>query len=111
MKFKLDGREYEHDGTLTVEEAMLLQDKTGLGMNEVDAAINRGNPYAIAAWMMILKKRAGEVITWQNMMKLDIRTFEIVRDEEPAEQEGAQELAPDPTQPAGTTPESDTTAT
>lgn len=112
MKFKIEGREYDYDETLTVEEAMLLQDKTGLGMNECDAAITKGNPYAIAAWMMILMKRTGLVVRWQDMLKLDIRTFQIVRDDEAADSEGdVTSEAPDPTQPGGTTPESDTSST
>lgn len=119
MRFKIEDREYEYDATLTVEEAMFLQDKTGLGMNECDAAITKGNPYAIAAWMMILMKRAGVVVRWQDMLKLDIRTFRIIRDdpddpdEDNAESDGNQqgEGEPDPTQPDGTTPESATSST
>lgn len=114
MKFKIEGREYEFDGTLKVKEAMVLQDRAGCGLNEADAALHRGNPYAIAAWMFILKQRAKEVVRWEDMLELDARTFVIVPDEPTGEKPDGdtdQRVPPDPTQLDGTTPEDATTNT
>jgi len=113
VRFGLGGREYEYDSTLTVGEAMVMQDKAGIGVNEIDEALRKGNPYAIAAWMFILMRRAGTVISWQDMQELDIRTYAVIPDplaepsEEDADNTGA---APDPTR-AGMSQSTDTAAT
>jgi hypothetical protein len=108
MRFSIEGREYEFDSTLTVEEAMNLEDKSGgLGMNEIDQALFKGKARAVAAWMFILKRRAGEAVRWQDMLKLDILTFRIIPDEitaapdEGESPDAPSEAAPDPTQPTG----------
>jgi hypothetical protein len=113
VKYVLGDREYEFDGEIKVEEAMALYDKTNCGLNEMDAALNRGNPYAIAAWMFMLKRRAGDAVRWQDMLKLDVRTFNVIVPEAADKEEGEGDAVqlPDPTQPDGTTPESATTGT
>lgn len=115
MKFGFEDREYDFDATLTVEEAMILQDRSGLGVNEVDEALTKGNPYAIAAWMFILKRRAGEAIRWQDMLKLDIRTYRVIPDEAPApgavdSAASGGETKPDPTPTNGKTRKRATTS-
>lgn len=112
MKFKLEDRIYDFDGTLTVKEAIFLQEKTGLGVNEIDLALAKGNPLAIASWMYTLKRRAGEAVRWQDMLDVNIRTYEVIPDELPDEEaEPATDERPDPTQSTGTTPEDATSAT
>jgi hypothetical protein len=113
LKFAFGDREYAYDATLTVEEAMLLQDKAGLGVNEVDAALAKGNPYAIAAFMLVLMRRAGVVLRWQDVLTMDIRTFQIIPDDANVDTEA--EAAPggpaqDPTG-TGPTPDAATAAT
>ena len=97
---------------------MIVQDKASLGMNEFDQAMLKGNPYAIAALLFILKKRAGEAVRWQDMMKLDIRTFRAVFDEDAEnsaesddDTKGRDEVRPDPTSPNGKTRKRATTST
>jgi len=111
LKFKIEDEEYAFDGKLTVKEAMILQDKAGCGVNEADVELRRGNPYAIAAWMWILMRRAGKVIRWEDMLNLDIRTYDVVPDETEEPTTEATGTPPDPTQTGGTTPETGTSAT
>lgn len=110
QKFWIEDREYEFDGDYTVEESMLFYDKCGVGMTELNAAFQRGNPYAAATLMYILKKRAGEAVRWQDMLKYKNSDFGLVEDDVPEREEPAGE-APDPTQLTGTTPEPDTDTT
>lgn len=106
MKFGIDGREYEYDGKLTVKDGMFLFEKAKIGMTKLnDAIIIEGNPIAIAAWMFILKRRAGEAVRWDDMLELDLHTFKVIPDvAEPDKDEdkgGAE--ASDPTSPNGKT--------
>lgn len=112
MKFGFEDREYEFDGNLTVEEAIFLQEKTGLGINEVDQALFKGNPLAIAAWIYTLKRRAGEAVKWTDMLKMNVRSWKVIPDEPSDEERQLSDApSPDPTQATGPTPEGATTAT
>jgi hypothetical protein len=116
MKFSIEDREYEFEAKITVEEAMIIQDKAGLGLTEFDPALGRGNPYAIAALMLILKKRAGEAVRWQDLLKLDAMTFRMIPDEIPDlpdadDAPATRAAAPDPTSPPGKTRKRATSST
>jgi hypothetical protein len=114
MKFGFEDREYAFDSTLTVEEGIILKEKAGLGVNEVDHALQKGYADAVAAWVFILKRRAGEAIRWQDLLKRDILTFRIIPDEV-ADAQGDTEVpsaaAPDPTSLAGKTRKRATSST
>jgi hypothetical protein len=115
-RFKIEDREYEFDGEFTAAEAMQFFDRAHIGMAQVDAELERWNPYAIVTFMHILKTRAGEKVRWEDLMSLPVRVFTPVIEDtssvdgEPNPAEGQRE-AQDPTRDAGTTPESDTTST
>lgn len=114
-RFTIEDREYVWDGAFTTEEALLFFDKANLGMAQVDAELERWNPYAIVTFMYILKKRAGESVLWHDLLHLPVRAFAPVP-EEPAAEPGAEGSegsgeATDPTEGSGTTPGSDTTNT
>lgn len=116
MRFALGGKEYEFDETLSVKEAILLFEKTGLGVNEFDVALRKGNPLAIAAWILMLMQRSRVVARWEDVLELDIRTWKVIVDpvevgeSDAAEEADAAKVAPDPTR-AGTTPGAGTSAT
>lgn len=113
-RFEIEGRTYDYDGKISVEDAMFIHEKSGLGM----AKFNREllvelNPSAVAAWIFLLKRRAGEAVRWQDILKLDLRTFTVHFEDEPEEDaEDGENVpeAPDPTT-AGTTPPDGTTST
>jgi hypothetical protein len=115
MRFTIEGREYDFDRKMEVEEAMVFQDKAGLGMNEIDEALNRGNPYVTVTLIYLAKKRAGEAVRWQDLMKLDLNTFKVLPPQpDPGDEgdvPGVPEQRADPTLPDGTTQSGDTTAT
>lgn len=134
MKFSIEDKEYEFDPRLSVKEAIYIKDKTGLGTS----AFLRGlfsddiDPYAVAAMMYTLKRRAGEAVQWSDMMELNIFSFTLVdeegdnpegeesegeadasnADEKPAAKSKAKRGADaDPTQENGTSPSSEGSST
>jgi len=119
-KFAIEGKEYEYDGKISVKDSMFIFEKSKVGIAEFQYAIfGQGNPFAIAAWVYLLKRRAGEAVQWEDILELDLRTFEFIEDpEDPAkdsEGDSAEEETPDPTTPpsrtAGKTRKSGTGAT
>lgn len=116
MRFTIESREYDWEPKMTVEEAMVFQDKANLGIGEIDDALNRGLAYAVTTLIYLGKKRAGEAVRWQDLMGLDLLTFARMPDKPESEPEGhgegnVPERRADPTLPDGTTPAGDTTAT
>lgn len=119
MRFKIEGREYEWDNTrLTVEEAMEFQDHAHIGVNELNPALIRGNPYATVTLVYLAKKRAGEAVRWQDLKGLDLATYEVLAEEsaEDGDESGESESEgepqrPDPTSKGGKTRKAGTTAT
>jgi hypothetical protein len=113
VKFGIEGRVYEYDGTITVEDAMFIFDKSHVGIVKFNTALLlEGNPHVIAAWFFILKRRAGEAVRWDDMLKLDVRTFTVTHDE-PAEGETPEAApeTPDPTSRSGRTRKAGTSRT
>ena len=113
MKFRIKDREYEWDGNMTLEEAMLLFDKAGIGIAEIAREQMRGNPYVQATMIYFMKKRAGEAVRWQDMASFSLTDVEVVpEDDDEATEDGAPAgEPPDPTKADGETPESDITNT
>lgn len=115
--FTIEGKTYEWDnGVLTVEEAMLLKDKTGMGLVQWNHGLAMRDGYAEAALIFFAKKRAGEAIRWQDLSGLNLATFAIHDDEPVAEgeKEGegeAKKVRPNPTSRGGKTPRRGTSAT
>jgi hypothetical protein len=112
-RFEIEGRVYEYDGKITVEDAIFIHEKSGLGMAKFNKELMiELNPLAIAAWMYLLKRRAGEAVRWQDIMKLDLRTFNVVFDE-PNESEEEAEGTTDQADPttSGETQKSATSST
>ncbi|MGH3439668.1 MAG: hypothetical protein ACRDRN_24840 [Sciscionella sp.] len=104
MKFTFEGDHYDFDlgGKLTVAEAMLIHDKAHIGMSEWLGELSKGNPYAVASLIYIVKRRAGEALRFDDLLSMDLMSFEVIRDEQ-AEPEAAVASAPDPTSRSGKT--------
>lgn len=123
MRFTIEGKEYPFDRKITVEEAMVIQDKAKLGLNEFDPALLRGNPYALCALIYLGKRRAGEAVRFQDLLGLDLLTLTLHYDEpeqdDAGEPEGeqaeskaeAKRATPDPTSRGGKTRKGGTSAT
>ena len=108
-KFEIEGRVYEYDGKISVEDAMFIHEKSGLGMARFNQELLAElNPAAVAAWMYILKRRAGEAVRWPDILKLDMRTFNVHYYEEPDKTEEPDAAKPDPTTPGSTPPDGTT---
>lgn len=84
MKFKHDGRMYEFDeNVLTVGEAKVLYKLTGLGMVELGDAMEKGNPFAFAGIIYLAKKRAGEVLRFEDLDDVNFSDIEFEEEELP----------------------------
>lgn len=114
MRISFEGREYDWDPTMmTVEEAIFLEDKANLGLNEFNSALTLGKGRALAALVYLAKTRAGEAVRWQDMMRMNLASYAVLpdqQDEQPAESE-KDKAKPDPSLPGGGNPEPDISAT
>jgi hypothetical protein len=116
MRFSYEGREYEFGPDLTVDEAILIQDKAKLGLNQYNYAIQLGNPYAVLATVLIGKRRAGEAVRWEDLMAGKHITSFVIHQDEPADAESGETgsstpRSADPTSSDGETPSEDTAVT
>lgn len=117
LRFVVEGREYEYDRKLSVEDAMFIYEKSQVGVNALNhALLVEANPNVIAAWIYLMKRRAGEAVRWQDILKLDLSTYNVIADEpddessDESEGEEAKEQA-DPTPKPGATRRLATTST
>jgi len=95
LRCVIEGKEYEYDGKLTVGDAMFIFDKARIGVNDLNRAlIAEGNPYALAAWLFLMKRRAGEAVRWEDMSKLDMASFNWLPDESADAEEPTSEGEP-----------------
>ncbi|MYR84088.1 hypothetical protein GTY41_03795 [Streptomyces sp. SID685] len=87
IKLKVEGVEYEWDGDrLLVAEARELKVHTGFTPGRWLAAVDEGDPDALAALIYLAKKRAGETLRFSDLDTLDYADFDL----EVADPEGAQ---------------------
>jgi hypothetical protein len=80
VKYRFEGQDYTYDKKLTVAEAMFIFEKSGLGITQIHPALLQGHPGGIAAWMYTLMRRAGKTVKWDDVLKMDIATFELIPD-------------------------------
>lgn len=117
MRFQIEDKTYEYDGKILVEDAMFIFDKSGVGVTGLNQALLEvGNPYAIAAWCFLLKRRAGEAVRYDDMLKLDIANYHALPDAPSPEQAAKKDASegnetPDPPSVNGTTRRRATTRT
>ncbi|MFF9097561.1 hypothetical protein ACF1AX_31120 [Streptomyces sp. NPDC014802] len=121
IKLTVEGTEYEWDSDrLLVAEARELKVHTGLTPPRWLAAIDEGDPDALAGLIYLAKKRAGENLRFSDLDTLDYHDVDLEvedpADEEPTDdgEQPAAEAA-DPTPVSGesgaTTPTPDTSTT
>jgi hypothetical protein len=110
-KFAIEGKEYEWTEALTIKEALEIQDKAMVGGADLFPALDRRDPRAVAAFMLVLKKRAREAVTWNDMLQLNLMTFQFIPDEEPEGEVEEVDEKPDPTSNAGKTRKGGTKST
>lgn len=102
MRCRIDDRDYDFDFRMTVGEAMFLQEKAFCTVVEFGPALQKADARAIAVLMYMLKKRNKEAVRWDDILKMDIFSLEILppsdADAEDADAEGErEEPAGDPT--------------
>lgn len=96
MYLTVNGKTYEYDGSkLSVNEAILVLEKTGLGVKALMEALKELDPRAFKAVVFMAQRRAGEKIVWDDV---DFDIIEVASSMRADEAE-KQVTGPDPTDP------------
>lgn len=73
LTFELDDTTYHFDQSrLSIAEARLVKRHTGMGFALWDAQINIIDPDAIAAMVLLAKRRASEEVEWADLDEINL---------------------------------------
>jgi hypothetical protein len=101
MHYEIKGEEYPvFDFDWTLDEAFLLWEKAHLTVAQFGEALKSQNPYAVTALIYFVKRRANELIKWDDIVKnYKFSDFQVAPDDldEAEAEEGGE--AEDPTPP------------
>lgn len=102
MHYEIKGTEYPafESDDWSLEEAFLLWEKAHLTVSQFREALQVQNPYAVTALIYFTKRRAGELLKWDDVVKnYKFSDFQVILTEpdEAEAQEGGE--AEDPTPP------------
>jgi len=90
-KFVIDDVEYSFVWRMTVKEALFIQEKAHVTPQDLWVSLDRLDPLAMAAFMWTVRKRNGEAITWEDVLKHDILSFRFLPPDEPETPDGENE--------------------
>lgn len=93
MKFVIEDEAYEFEAKMTIEEAMIIQEKAFLSVGEFGPALDKVDPRAVGVLFYLLKRRNKEAVKWDDILKLDIFSFRIISDPEEDETTGPEDEA------------------
>ena len=72
LRFAHEGTEYEYDSTLSLVEAMLIKECTGLTAGQFLQGLELMDGAALGGMVLICKMRAGENTTWTDLLSMDL---------------------------------------
>lgn len=72
LRFRHDNTVYTFDNSLSLPEAMLVKECTGLTAGQFLTGIGQMDGAALAAMVLLAKMRAGEDTTWSDLQSMDI---------------------------------------
>lgn len=103
LKFTIEGRTYEYDeAMMLVKEARLIKKHAGYGLVSMANGLKDGDPDALVAMIFLAKRRAGEMVRWQDLDDLDLSKLVIVADGDDEKSDGSEDGdASDPSIPTG----------
>jgi hypothetical protein len=94
-------RQYVFDWQMTVREAMFVQEKAHVSPRDLWPALDRQDPSGVAAFVYIVKRRAGELVKWEDMLDLNLLSFKTLGTEEDEPEADSKNEAVDPPQATG----------
>lgn len=101
VHYEIKGEEYPvFDFDWTLEEAFLLKEKAHITISQFGEFLKANDPGAVTALIYFVKRRANELIKWDDIVKsYKFSDFQVVRNEldDVEAEEGA--VAEDPTPP------------
>lgn len=107
MRFKVDGKVYDYDESrLLLPEARMLQAATRLTVGQWQRGLNEGDCDAYAALVWLCERRAGRDIRLDEVDNINIASFEVLDEDDPADPEvptAAADDAAETTSPATAT--------
>lgn len=73
LKFEVEGTPYELDlDFFPVRDAVMLKKTCKLTMGQIVLGLEEGDGEAIAAVVYLAKRRAGEVVRWEDMQNMNL---------------------------------------
>lgn len=96
MRFRTEpeGEWFEFDqDRLLVKEARMLEELTGMGLQEFGQGLQRGKVDSIVFMIFLCHKRAGRPVQWKQFDELNLADLEMESEEEPATAEGDADAA------------------
>lgn len=97
MRCRIGEKEYDFDFRMTVAEAIFLQEKAFCTVMEFGPALQKADARAIAVLMYMLKKRSKEIVKWDDILKMDVFSLEILPPEDQTvEDDDVEDGEPDP---------------
>lgn len=103
LNFEIEERKYSFDWEMTIREAMFVQEKAHVSPRDLWPALDRQDPAAVAAFVFIVKKRAGEVMKWEDILELNLLSFKTLGTEDEPEADSENEVADPPPATGGRT--------
>lgn len=100
----ISGRRYEIPDKMKLGEARLMKQIAGVGMAEIETALEKGDPDLVAALVLIVMRRAGRRVTLEQLDDLDITEINFESDPEQSAVEGEASSVPPPVPAPTTTP-------
>lgn len=88
LRFTFDGREYDFDFNMSIEDAIFIYDEARVSVADLFAQLDRRDPKAVAAFVYVQRRANGEAVTWKDMLKSNIFSFNWIPIPE-SEDEGA----------------------
>ena len=91
------GEWYEFDpGKLLVREARLLEELTGMGLQDFSDGMKHGRVNALVFMLFLARRRAGEAVQWRDFDELNIAELRIEDDEDEGAGDGGGDAEGDP---------------
>lgn len=115
LRFTFDGREYDFEFNLPIEDAIFIYEKSRVSVADLFAQLDRRDPMCVAAFVYVVRRGAphNEAITWDSMLKANIFSFNWIAvkpddEDDVPEEEPKQADKVGPTSRGGKTPKSAT---
>lgn len=75
LRFTFDSREYDFEFNMSIADAIFIYEKARVSVADLFAQLDRRDPNAVAAFVYVQRRANGEAVTWDDMLKSNIFSF------------------------------------